>query len=349
MERLSSRQNLMGRNAVPIWRLWRLAFAVLAVTVAAGPLHAQIGAQPIRIIFPFAAGGSGDAASRIIAERMNTTLGRPVIVENRTGADGRIGVRAVKEAAPDGNTLLLTPIAPISIYQYVYARLDYDPIADFAPISEVGTFDFGIAVGPQADAKTSDAKTSDVRTLKDLVAWAKAHPADANFAIPAAGTLPHFLGIMLGRAAGIDLRPVPYRGSAAGLTDLIAGHIPIEVTTTSDLVQMAKDGRIRVLATSGKERSPFLPDVPTLHEAGFDLAAAGWYGMFAPAKTPADLIERYNKAIVDAVRSPEFKDRMLAFGLQPAETSAAAFARIVQDDSALWVPAIKASGFKAEE
>jgi tripartite-type tricarboxylate transporter receptor subunit TctC len=142
---------------------------------------------------------------------------------------------------------------------------------------------------------------------------------------------------------------VPYRGSAAGLTDLIAGHIPIEITTTADLVQMQKDGRIRVLATSGKERSPFLPEVPTLREAGFDLAATGWYGLFAPAKTPSDLIERYNKAIVDAVRSPEFKDRMLAFGLQPTGTSAAAFAEIVKDDSMMWQPAIEASGFKADE
>jgi tripartite-type tricarboxylate transporter receptor subunit TctC len=270
---------------------------------------------------------------------MGIALGRPVIVENRTGADGRIGVRAVKEAAPDGNTLLLTPIAPMSIYQHVYTKLDYDPITDFAPVSEIGTFDFGVAVGPQIGAKT----------MKDMVAWAIAHPTDANFAIPAAGTLPHFLGVMLGRAAGIDLHPVPYRGSAAGLTDLIAGHIPIEITTTADLVQMQKDGRIRVLATSGKERSPFLPDVPILREAGFDLAAAGWYGMFAPAKTPSDLIERYNKAIVDAVRSPEFKDRMLAFGLQPTGTSAAAFAEIVKDDSMMWQPAIEASGFKADE
>ncbi len=321
------------------WRLRRLAFAVLAAMLLAGPSHAQIGAQPIRIIFPFAAGGSGDAAARLIASSMATALSRPVIVENRTGADGRIGVRAVKEAAPDGNTLLLTPIAPISIYQHVYAKLDYDPIADFAPVSEIGTFDFGVAVGPQTDAKT----------MKDLVAWAKAHPTEANFAIPAAGTLPHFLGIMLGRAAGIDLRPVPYRGSAAGLADLIAGHIPIEITTTADLVQMQKDGRIRVLATSDKQRSPFLPDVPTLREAGFDLAATGWYGLFAPAKTPSDLIERYNKAIVDAVRSPEFKDRMLAFGLQPTGTSAAAFAKIVKDDSMMWQPAIEASGFKADE
>jgi tripartite-type tricarboxylate transporter receptor subunit TctC len=321
------------------WRWLRLVLAVTAALLLAGPLQAQIGAPQIRIVFPFTAGGSGDAASRLIAEAMSNALGRPVIVENRVGADGRIGMRAVKEAAPDGATLLLTPIAPISIYQHVYAKLDYDPINDFVPISEVGTFDFGIATGPQTDA----------RTLKELIAWAKAHPSDANFAIPAAGTLPHFLGVMLARAAGIDLRPVPYRGSAAGLTDLIAGHIPIEITTTSDLVQMAKDGRIRVLATSSRGRSPFLPDVPTLREAGYDLVATGWYGMFAPAKTLPDVIARYNKIIVDAVRSPQFKDRMMTFGLQPTGTSAAAFAHIVEDDSTLWEPAIKASGFRAEK
>lgn len=311
----------------------------MAAMSVAGALHAQAGAPPIRIIFPFAAGGSGDAASRLIAEQMSASLGRPVIVEDRTGADGRIGIRAVKEAAPDGTTLLFTPVAPISVYPHVYARLDYDPIADLAPISEVGTFDFGIGVGPQSGAQN----------MKDLIAWAKAHPLDANFAVPAAGTLPHFLGFMLARAAGVDLKPVPYRGSAAGLTDLIAGRIPIEITTTSDLVQMAKDGRIRVLATSGRQRSPFLPDVPTLREAGYDLVAAGWYGMFAPARTPADAIAKLNKAVVDAVRSPQFKDRMRAFGLQPTGTSAEAFAHIVADDSALWLPAIKASGFKAEQ
>jgi len=320
-------------------QFFRFAFAMLAATIFACPLHAQIGEQPIRIIFPFTAGGSGDAAARLIADNMRTALNRPVIVENRPGADGRIGVRAVKEAVPDGNTLLLTPIAPISVYQYVYTHLDYDPINDFIPIAEVGTFDFGIAVGPQMEAKT----------LKDLVAWAKANPSQANFAIPAAGTLPNFLGVMFARAANIDLRAVPYHGSAAGLADLIAGHIPIEITTTADLVQMHKDGRIRVLATSGKERSPFLPEVPTLRESGYDLAATGWYGMFAPAKTPPEVVDRLNNAIIDAVRSPEFKDRMLAFGLQPTGTSAAAFAKIVEYDSELWAPAIKASGFKPHE
>jgi tripartite-type tricarboxylate transporter receptor subunit TctC len=311
----------------------------LAASLFAAALQAQIGGQPVRIIFPFAPGGSGDTVARLIADKMSGALNRPVIVENRTGADGRIGVRAVKEAAPDGDTLLLTPIAPMAIYQHVYAHLDYDPIADFAPVSQLGTFDFGIAVGPQVDGKT----------LKDLVDWAKAHPSDANYAIPGTGTLPHFLGVMFGRAAQIDLRAVPYHGSAAGLTDLIAGHIPIEITTTADLVQMAQAGRIRVLATSSRERSPFLPNVPTLREAGYDLVAAGWYGMFAPAKTPPDVIAKLNKAIVDAVRAPDVRHRFLAFGLQPTGTSAAALADIQKDDSEKWAPAVKASGFRPEQ
>src|SRR5580704_710829 len=191
VERLSSGQAMTGRSM----RLLRLALAVLAGSIFAVPLHAQIGEQPIRIIFPFAPGGSGDTVARLIANKMSGALNRPVIVENRTGADGRIGIKMVKDAAPDGSTLLLTPIAPLAIYQHFYTHLDYDRIADFAPLSQLGTFDFGIAVGPQTDAKT----------LKDLVDWAKANPADANYAIPGAGTLPHFLGVMFGRAAKIDL------------------------------------------------------------------------------------------------------------------------------------------------
>jgi tripartite-type tricarboxylate transporter receptor subunit TctC len=324
---------------MPGLRLFPRALAIVVVSLFAAPLHAQVGEQPIRIIFPFAPGGSGDTVARLIANKMSDALKRPVIIENRTGADGRIGVRAVKDAAPDGDTLLLTPIAPMAIYQHVYAHLDYDPINDFAPLSELGTFDFGIAVGPQLN----------VKTLKDLVDWAKANPSDANYAIPGTGTLPHFLGTMFGRIAGIDLRAVPYHGSAAGLTDLVAGHIPIEITTTADLVQMAEAGRIRVLATSNAGRSPFLPNVPTLREAGYNLIATGWYGMFAPAKTPPDVIAKLNKVIVDAVRSPDVEHRFLAFGLQPTGTSAAAFADIQKDDSEKWAPAVKASGFKPDE
>ncbi len=309
--------------------------AAFAAALAAAPLYAQIGEQPIRIIFPYAAGGSGDTLARLIADKLQDGLHRPVIVEDRTGAAGRIGVMDVKNAAPDGNTLLLTPIATMSIYPNVYAKLDYDPIRDFAAIAQLGTFDLGIAVGPQVPAKT----------LQELIAWAKANPTEANFATPGAGSLPHFLGILFSRKAGIDLRAVPYRGSAAGLADVMAGHIAMIVTTTSDLVQMHKAGRIRILATSDKARSPFLPDVPTFREAGYDIVGTGWYGMLAPAKTPPDVIAKLNTLIVAAVRSPDIKDKMTAFGLVPTGTSAAEFAAIVKADKDFWGPPIKASGF----
>jgi tripartite-type tricarboxylate transporter receptor subunit TctC len=320
-------------------RLIGIAGVVLALGFLSPSVQAQNVPRTIHIVFPFAAGGSGDTLARLIADKMRAALGNTVIVEDRTGGAGRIGVRDVKRAAADGATLLLTPIAPISIYQHVYKGLDYDPIKDFAAVSQLGTFDFGIAVNPQLG----------VTTLKQLVAWAKANPGKGNYGVPAAGTLPHFLGVMFNRAAGLDLKHIAYRGSAAALADVVAGHIPMMVTTTSDLVQMHKAGRIRVLATSDKQRSPFLPDVPTLRESGYDLVATGWYAMFAPAKTPPELIERYSKVIAAAVHAPDVAAKLKVFGLSPTGTTPAELARIVKDDSATWAPAVKASGFNPQQ
>jgi tripartite-type tricarboxylate transporter receptor subunit TctC len=303
------------------------------------PARAQIGGEPTRIIFPFAAGGSGDAMARLIAEHLRVALDQPVIIENRVGAQGRIGVQAVKAAAPDGKTILLTPVAPMSIYSHVYKSLGYDPIADFQPISQVATFDFAIAVGPQVPAKS----------LRDLVDWLKANPSQGNYGTPAAGTLPHFFAVQFARTAGLDLRHVGYRGSAAALTDLVGGQIAIVVTTTSDLLEQHKAGGIRVLATSDVRRSPFLPEVPTFREAGYDIQGTGWYGVFAPAKTPSEMIERLNKAIVAAVQTSVVKERLLALGLEPTGTTAAELASIQQADSVLWAPAVKASGFTPEQ
>lgn len=313
------------------------ALGISLLLAGLAPAAAQLGEQPVRIVFPYGAGGSGDALSRLIADKLHAGLNRTVIVENRTGAGGRIGVQAVRGAAPDGSTLLLTPIAPVAVYQHSYKDLGYDPIADFSAISQLATFDFGIAVGPQISA----------RSLKELVAWAKANPGKANFGSPAAGTLPHFLGALFAQRTGLDLRHVGYRGSAAALNDLIGGHVAIVVTTTSDLMEMHKGGRVRVLATSGSQRSPFLPDVPTFAEQGYDLQATGWYALFAPAKTPSDLIARMSKIIVESMKSPEVKERLLAMGLQPTGTSAEELTAIQKRDSEFWAPAVKASGFTA--
>lgn len=317
-----------------------LCFALSAIAcAAAAPASAQLGEQPVRIIFPFAAGGSGDALARLLAEHLRLALNQPVIVENRAGAQGRIGVQAVKAAAPDGKTLLLTPVAPMSVYAHVYKALAYDPVADFEPVSQVATFEFALAVGPQVPAKT----------IKELVDWLKANPAQGSYGTPAAGTLPHFFAVSFAKAAGLDLRHVGYRGSAAALTDLVAGQIPIVVTTTSDLLEMHKSERIRVLATSDRQRSPFLPDLPTFKEAGYAIEGTGWYGVYAPAKTPAGIVEPITKALAAAVRKPEVRERLLAFGLQPTGTTGAELARIQKADSELWAPAVTASGFTPEQ
>ena len=319
-------------------RRLRITGFILLASVLGCIASAQAQERPIRFIFPFTAGGSGDATARLIADKMRATLKASVIVENLTGGAGRIGVLAVRDLAPDGATLLLTPIAPVAVYQHSYKTLDYDPINDFQPVAQVATFDFGIAVGSKLSASS----------LAELATWCKANAEQANYGVPAIGTLPHFLGAMFARAAAIDLRPVPYRGSASALTDLIAGQIPIVVTTTSDLTEMHKAGRIRIVATSGKERSPFVSNVPTFRESGYDLVANGWYGVFAPAKTPANVVKRLNEAIVAAVRSPDVKEKLLGFGLEPTGTSAMEFAKIQLEDSRFWGAAVKASGFKAE-
>ena len=299
------------------------------------PALAETRGPPVHIIFPFAAGSSSDALARIIAGELGAGLGRPVSVEPRPGAGGRIGVRAVKQAAPDGNTLLLTPIAPMAVYQSVYPSLDYDPVKDFAPITLVGTYDFAIAVGSEVPAKT----------LAELVAWIRVNPAKANYGTPGAGTLPHFLGVMFARAIEAGMQPVAYNGTAPLLADLIGGRIPVIVHATNELVEMQKAGRIRVLATSGLERSEFFADVPTFREQGYDLQGSGWYGLFAPARTPRETIVQLNGIVAAAFRRKDVAERIGVLGLRPVTTSPGALAKIQQRDIDLWAPAVKASGF----
>jgi tripartite-type tricarboxylate transporter receptor subunit TctC len=317
-------------------RLFMMTVAALLGLVGAGPLRAD---ETVRIVFPFAAGASADALTRIVAEQLQTRLGRNVIVENRTGAAGRLGIKSVKDSEPDGSTLLVTPIAPMVVYQHVYQSLGYDPIRDFEPVAQIATFDFAVAVGPQVP----------VRTLGELTAWIRSNPAQANYGTPAAGTLPHFFAVLFGRATGLGMKHVPYKGTAAAMTDLLGGQIPMLFTSTSELIELHKAGRIHVLATSGTERSPFLPEVPTFQEEGYAIHGTGWHGLFAPKGTAPDLLDRLNGAVVDAVRTPEVRDRLARMGFQPTGTSQEAFAVILRRDAELWAPAVKASGFTPEQ
>jgi tripartite-type tricarboxylate transporter receptor subunit TctC len=295
--------------------------------------------EAVRLVMPFAAGSATDALTRIIADELETGLGRAVMVENKTGAAGRIGVQTVKSAAPDGATLLFTPIAPMAVYQHVYPALGYDPVRDFEPVSQVTTFDFALAVGADVPADS----------LVALVTWLKFHPERANYGTPGAGTLPHFFAVLFGRETGLDLRHVPYRGTSAAVNDLLTGQLPMVFTNTGELVELHKAGRIRILATSNTSRSPLLPGVPTFQEAGYAMAGAGWHGVFAPRGTPADVLDRLNQLITAALQKEQVKERVIAMGFEPTGTSRARFAEILNRDAAMWAPAVRAARFTPDQ
>ena len=203
----------------------------------------------------------------------------------------------------------------MALFPHVYDNLAYDPVRDFQPISQVGTFDLGVAVGANVPA----------RNLRELVDWLKSHPDQAAYGTPAAGSLPHFFAVLFARHANLDLRHVAYKGNPQAITDLIGGHLPMFFTSTQDLVEAHKAGRIRVLATSGRARSPALPEVPTFTENGYAIRGEGWYGIYAPAKTPAEVVAQLNRAVVEAVRTDEFSKRLTPLGVQPTGTSAEEF------------------------
>ena len=312
--------------------------AALAAVGPARPALAQ-GAGAIRVIFPFAPGGGGDGTARFLADELGKALGELVIVENRAGADGRLGLRAVASSPPDGRTILITPFGPIVIHPSVYSSLPYDPLKDLQPVSLVTRIEFALSTGPMTPAKT----------LAELVEFLRANPDKANYGSPGAGTIPHFSGLLFAAAAKIDLRHVPYKGTTPALADLVAGQIALASTPASDAGELHRAGRIRMLATSGAGRSPFTPDVATYREQGFDIEAEGWYGTYVAAGTPMAIVDKYSKIFAGAMQSPRGRELMNNFRLLPAGTTPGELAAVQRRDFERWAPAIKASGFKPEE
>ena len=303
--------------------------------------HAQA-VDGVKIIGGFPPGGTADATTRRVAERLQGSYSKgPAIVENRVGAANRIATEAVKNAAPDGKTLLSTPYSSMCLYPHTYAKLGYDPVKDFAPISIAAVFDYALAVGPMVPAQ--------VKTVADFVAWAKANPKDANFASPSAGTSAHFLGALLGINAGVDIKHVPYRGAQPGVVDVLGGQIACMFTGVGDFLQHHRAGKLRILATSGAKRSAFVADVPTFSEAGFAyLTTDEWFGFYAPAGTPAPIIAAANAAITTALRDKAVVDSLAAFGLTAAPSTPAEMAASQKEAFERWGPLVKKIGFTAE-
>ena len=295
--------------------------------------------KAIRIIYAFAPGDSGDAIARLLAQHLTARLGIGAIVENRAGASGRIGTKAVIAAEPDGTTLLMSPMGPMAIHPLTYTNLDFDPFTDLEPVSHVAGFDIALVIAPDHPS----------RSLPELVAWLKANPAKANYGTPGLGGLPHFFAMMFAASAQVTLHNVPYRGAAAVVNDVVAGQLPIAFSASSNFAELHQSGRLRILATSGDKRSPLLPEVPTFIEQGFAINGEGWYGMFAPARTPRSTIEQLSMIIQDWVHEAETSRRILGLGSKPTGTSSEQFRRIHVGDRDLWAPAVKASGFKPSD
>jgi len=321
--------------------------ALVAAGVSAAGLAASVCARAealkkqARIIVGFPAGGGTDTIARILAERLRGTYASAVLVENKPGAAARIGVEYVKNAEPDGSVMLFTPDFPIVLYPASYRSLNYDPVKDFVAVAPAARSMLTFNVGP--------AVPDSVKTLRDFVQWCRDNPGKATFATTAAGGTPHFVGVMLANAAGVAITPVHYRGGAPALQDLLGGHVPASVNPTSESLPHAKSGTLRMLAVSGSRRSPFLADVPTMREQGYDVVVDSWLGVFVPARTPPDVVQALSGAIREAVKSAEMVDNLAKVGNEPTFQTPEDFAATVKADIARWGPIVKASGFVAED
>jgi|SRR6185436_7150065 len=302
------------------------------------PLRAQ-GLDTARIIVGFPPGGTTDVMARKVADKLRGGYARSVIVDNRPGAGGQLGVVVLKDSPPDGSTLLLTPSSMLSIYPYTFRTLQYK-LEDVAPVSLAMHTHHVFSVGP--------AVPESVKTLQDFFAWAKANPDKAVYGSPGAGSMPHLIGVLLTKASGTEIRHAAYRGSAPGIQDLLGGQIAAFFGPTGDVLTHARAGKVRVLGTSGKERSAFLPAVPTLGEQGVSVAVREWYAFFAPAKASPETIQRAAAALQPVLAQPEVLDFARQFGLEAQSSTPRELAELLRIDATEWGGLVKQTGFTAD-
>ena len=307
------------------------------------PLAALAQAMPenLRVVCGFAPGGTSDTISRRVGDKLAGTYARSVVVENRAGAGGRIAIDAVKAANPDGSSLLLTPGSMLFIYPHIYKQLSYNPFTDLMPVSTAANIVHAIAVGPGVP--------DSVKSINDFIAWCKANPAKANYGSPAAGSTPHFIGALIEKAAGVQMNHIAFKGTQLAIVDLMGGQIPAVIGPDGEFLPHMKSGRVRVLATSGPQRSKFYPDVPTFSEQGVkSIVVQEWFGFFMPARTPADTVQRASTAIAAALKTREVIDSFTLMGLDPASSSPAELVSRLKSDYDFWAPVVKATGFSAD-
>jgi tripartite-type tricarboxylate transporter receptor subunit TctC len=319
----------------PIW-----AVALLAAAIACGTARAQdYPAQTIKLIVPFTAGGPVDALARVVAQHLQNRIGQNVIVENRSGGGTTIGAKAVAAAAPDGYTLLV--IGPnIAYYPVLFPNLDFDPSKALVRIATLVTWSHLIAVAPSVPANT----------IPELIAYAKANPGKLAFGFGLA-TMPHIIGETFKQATGIDIVDVPYRGGEQARADLLGGRVHINVAPVPQLLQLIRDGKMRALAYTGPQRSPELPDVPTMIESGYPQVGFNpdvWMGILAPAGTPAAIVDKLNREVNATLKSDELAPALKRFGYEAKLTTPAEFEAFFAAELRKWPPILQATGLKPQ-
>lgn len=310
----------------------RALLGALALPLLARGAAAQ--ARPIAIIAPFPPGGSTDLLARLVAERLAVMLGRPVVVENQSGAGGRIAARNVESSPPDGSRLLLGNTSVMAITPIAFADAGYDPLR-FVPVAGAAEFAAGLATGPMTAAPT----------LAALTEWLRANRAQANFGVPALGSLPHLTGIAYARAIGLEMTVVPYRGGAPVAQDLLGGRLPVGIAAAADFATVHQGGGARLLAVTGTRRAPGLPDVPTFAEAGLaGFEANAWNGFFAAPGTPPEIAAPIGNAIREILADPALRTRLEGVALIPAPSDGVTLRRWLERDRAAFAPLIAAAG-----
>jgi tripartite-type tricarboxylate transporter receptor subunit TctC len=313
----------------------KLALFALGVAMSAACLAQSWPSKPVTIVVPWPPGGPSDIAARPLAKAMTESLGQTFLVDNKGGAGGNIGTAQVAKSAPDGYTLLITSSAPIVINPSLYKNMPFDPARDLTPITNLIRVPLVLAVHPSVPATN----------LKELIAWIRAQDGKAVYASAGNGTPQHMTGELFRTIAKLPITHVPYKGSAPAIADLLGGHVPMMFDSTVAITPHIKSGKLRAIAVSGEKRSPLFPNVPTFGESGFAAVESyAWYGFFAPANMPKDLLAKVNAEAIKAMKTPEFQKALADTGSEFVGTSPEQFQVFVKNESQKWARVVKESG-----
>jgi tripartite-type tricarboxylate transporter receptor subunit TctC len=316
----------------------KTALVVIGLAMAGLAAAQKYPAKPITVIVPQAAGGANDTIARVVAQKLSEQLGQSVVIENRVGAGGNVGTAAAAKARPDGYTVMITADSAQVINPFIYQNTGFDPVKDFEPVAPLARAGYVLVANPAFPANN----------VSELIALAKAAPGKYAIASAGNGTLNHLIGEMLQKAADIKLVHVPYRAAAAAATDVVGGQVPLSVQSMPSSIGFIRAGKLKVLGVVNERRLPALPDAPTIGETIKGFGATPWYGMFAPAGTPKEIVRLLQDEVAKALDSTEAKDKLAVVGCEPYKGTSEQLATLVKDDLVRWSRIVKESGAKVD-